>query len=32
MAVALLGLIYYLGHRREVAEVYEEAEEAAEMS
>jgi uncharacterized protein (TIRG00374 family) len=30
MAVALLGLIYYLGHRREVAEVYEEAEAAAD--
>lgn len=30
MAVALLGLAYYLGHRKEVQEVYEEAEEVAE--
>lgn len=31
MAVALLGLAYYLGHRKEVREVYEEAEEVAEL-
>jgi uncharacterized protein (TIRG00374 family) len=30
MTVALLGLIYYLGHRKEVSEVYAEAEEVAE--
>jgi uncharacterized membrane protein YbhN (UPF0104 family) len=31
MTVALLGLAYYLSHRREVEEVYVEAEELAEM-
>jgi glycosyltransferase 2 family protein len=30
MAVALLGLVYYLSHRAEVREVYAEAEELAE--
>ena len=30
MTVAVLGLIYYLSHRREVREVYHEAEEVAE--
>jgi hypothetical protein len=30
MTVAVLGLIYYLSHRREVREVYHEAEEAAD--
>jgi uncharacterized protein (TIRG00374 family) len=32
MTVALLGLVYYLGHRREVEDVYSEAEEIAELS
>ena len=31
MAVALIGLVYCLGHRREVREVFVEAEEAADM-
>jgi hypothetical protein len=30
MAVALVGLAYYLGHRAEVREVYAEAEELVE--
>jgi len=30
MAVALVGLVYYLGHRAEVREVYAEAEELVE--
>jgi uncharacterized protein (TIRG00374 family) len=30
MTVAVLGLIYYLSHRREVREVYHEAEEVAD--
>lgn len=30
IAVALMGLVFYLGHRREVREVYAEAEELAE--
>ena len=30
MTVAVLGLLYYLSHRREVREVYHEAEEVAE--
>jgi uncharacterized membrane protein YbhN (UPF0104 family) len=31
IAVALVGLVFYLTHRREVEEVYAEAEEAAEI-
>ncbi len=31
LAVALVGLMFYLTHRREVEEVYAEAEEAAEL-
>ena len=30
IAVALIGLVFYLTHRREVREVYAEAEEAAD--
>jgi hypothetical protein len=30
IAVALIGLTFYLGHRREVSEVFAEAEQAAD--
>jgi hypothetical protein len=32
MAVALFGLAYYLSHRKEVSEIYAEAEEADETN
>jgi glycosyltransferase 2 family protein len=32
MTVALVGLTYYLSHRKEVSEIYAEAEEAAESA